>query len=109
MKRYALHLLLILSVPVWLMFAAAAQESGGYRHRTETRPRLSAGTRERGRRVEKPLRLPTGTVRSRPTATTDDGEEEAEKQADRKKKTARKPAAAEEEAEGSPGAGDRRR
>jgi hypothetical protein len=78
MKRNLLHLLLILSVPVWLMFSAAAQEGG------DTGAKSDPSAVEEGKDV-------TPEKKSAPSGT-EVTPKKTEKQADRKKKAARKSA-----------------
>jgi hypothetical protein len=97
MKRYALHLLLILTVPVWLMISAAAQEGGASGANTDATGVERRDGGQEGAAAEKnvaPLDNPDGSA--------DTAKKKAVRAAEKKKKTARKPAPAEGEAPTEP-------
>jgi hypothetical protein len=98
MKKYALHLLLILSVPVWLMFAASAQESGasGTNGDTSAAERRDSGKEDAA--SEKAVAPSDRDGSTAPAGDTDAAKKKAARQAGKKKKTERKTAPAEGEA-----------
>lgn len=99
MIRHVLHLLLILTVPVWLAVSAAAQESGGTGPETDS---SAIEGRDAGKEGSSSDTAPSG---KEGTVAPDRGDATANKtdrQTDRKKKAARKPAAADEKQKEAP-------
>jgi len=96
MKKYALHLLLVLAIPAWLTCAAAAQEgdTGG-----TSADKPATEQRDGGKEGERTV-VPAEKESTAPD--TEAAKKKAAKQAEKKKKTAKKATPAEGEAAKEP-------
>ena len=98
MKKYALHLLLVLAIPAWLTCAAAAQEgdTGG-----TSADKPATEQRDGGKEGEKTV-APSEKQSTAPREDTEAAKKKAAKLAEKKKKAAKKAAPAEGEAAKEP-------